>query len=60
MLQFGFTRNKDGVVLRLKIDKRNKRPPLALENLISARALIRAFTVVLLRHGDKLGVVKSE
>ena len=25
-------RNKDSVILRLKIDKRNKRPPLALEN----------------------------
>ena len=36
MLQFGLTRNKDSVILRPKIDKRNKRPPLALENLISA------------------------
>ena len=43
MLQFGLTRNKDNVILRPKIDKRNKRlssrkgpPPLALENQISA------------------------
>ena len=36
MLQFGFTRNRDGVFWGPKIDKRNKRPPLALENLISA------------------------
>ena len=28
-------RKKDSVILRLKIDKRNKRPPLALENEIS-------------------------
>ena len=38
MLQFGLSKNKDNVILRPKIDKRNKRlssnkrPPLALEN----------------------------
>ena len=40
MLKFGLTTNKDSVILRSKIDKRNKRPPplrisappLALEN----------------------------
>ena len=32
MLQFGFSGNKYSVIFRLKIDKRNKRPPLALEN----------------------------
>ena len=36
-------RNKDSVILRLKIDK--KCPALALENWISAQALIQAFTV---------------
>ena len=36
MLKFGLTRNEDSVNLRQKIDKRNKRPLLALENLIRA------------------------
>ena len=42
MLQFGVTRNKESVILRPKIDKRNKRPtfelapPLALENWTSS------------------------
>ena len=31
MLLFGLSKNKDNVILRPKIDKRNKRPPLALE-----------------------------
>ena len=33
MLQFGLKwKNKDSVILKLKIDKVNKRPPLSLEN----------------------------
>ena len=45
MSQFGFTRNKDSVVLRPKLDKQNQRPPsnkrplLALENLVSAAGI---------------------
>ena len=34
MLHFGLTRNKDSAILRPKIDKRNKRTPLALDNSI--------------------------
>ena len=53
MLKFGLTRNKDSVILRSKIDKRNKRPPpLRISAPLSPwkikqapRALIRAFTV---------------
>ena len=36
MLKSGLTRNEVSVILRPKIDNRNKRPPLDLENLISA------------------------
>ena len=39
MLQFGLTRNKDSAILRPKIDKRNKRPPLALDNSIKLEHL---------------------
>ena len=53
MLQFGLTRNKDSVILRPIIYKRNKRPLLALKNQISARALIRTFTQTLVGdHGN--------